>query len=264
LFGPAKTYYYNGKEFRVVMIKGKVAIVTGASSGIGYATAMALSKAGARVAAGARRTDKLESLKNDIEKSGGEVFIQKLDVTKKVDCDSFVDAVAKKWGTVDILVNNAGLMPLSFFKSFKVDEWDQMIDVNIKGVLYCTAAAIPHMLSKKSGHIVNISSVAGRIVFPAGSVYCATKHAVTALSEGLRQEFSQRANIRVTCIEPGVVLTELTNTITDKGLEKFVEATKQMEALHAGDIANAILFAVDSPAHMNVNEILVRPTSQER
>ncbi len=246
------------------MIKGKVAIVTGASSGIGYATAMALSKAGAKVAAGARRTDKLESLRNDIEKTGGEILIQKLDVTKKTDCDSFVDAVAKKWSTVDILVNNAGLMPLSFFKSFKVDEWDQMIDVNIKGVLYCTAAAIPHMLSKKSGHIVNISSVAGRIVFPAGSVYCATKHAVTALSEGLRQEFSQRANIRVTCIEPGVVLTELTNTITDKGLEKFVEATKQMEALHAEDIANAILFAVNSPAHMNVNEILVRPTSQER
>jgi NADP-dependent 3-hydroxy acid dehydrogenase YdfG len=251
------------------MIKGKVAIVTGASSGIGYATAMALSKAGAKVAAGARRTDKLESLKSDIEKSEGgggegEVLIQKLDVTKKADCDSFVDAAAKKWGTVDILINNAGLMPLSFFKSFKVDEWDQMIDVNIKGVLYCTAAAIPHMLSKKSGHIVNISSVAGRIVFPAGSVYCATKHAVTALSEGLRQEFSQRANIRVTCIEPGVVLTELTNTITDKGLEKFVEASKQMEALQAEDIASAILFAVNSPSHMNVNEIMVRPTSQER
>jgi NADP-dependent 3-hydroxy acid dehydrogenase YdfG len=120
------------------------------------------------------------------------------------------------------------------------------------------------MLAKKSGHIVNISSVAGRVVFPAGSVYCATKHAVTALSEGLRQEFSTRSNIRVTCIEPGVVATELTNMITDKSLEKFVEATKQMEALHAEDIANAILFAVESPSHMNVNEILVRPTTQER
>lgn len=246
------------------MIKGKVAIVTGASSGIGYATAVALSRAGVRVAAGARRMDKLESLQNEIAKSGGEVLIQKLDVTKKADCDSFVDAVVKKWSTVDILVNNAGLMPLSFFKSLKIDEWDRMIDVNIKGVLYCTAATIPHMLTKKSGHIVNVSSVAGRIVFPAGSVYCATKHAVTALSEGLRQEFSQRANIRVTCIEPGVVATELNNTITDKALEKFVEATKQMEALQAQDIANAILFAVDSPSHMNVNEILVRPTSQER
>lgn len=246
------------------MIKGKVAIVTGASSGIGYATCLALSKAGARVAAGARRTDRLESLEKEIAKNGGEILIQKLDVTKKTECDSFVDAAAKKWGMIDILVNNAGLMPLSFFKSLKVDEWDRMIDVNIKGVLYCTAAAIPHMLAKKSGHIVNISSVAGRFVFPAGSVYCATKHAVTALSEGLRQEFSTRSNIRVTCIEPGVVATELTNTITDKSLEKLVEATKQMEALHAEDIANAILFAVESPSHMNVNEILVRPTTQER
>jgi NADP-dependent 3-hydroxy acid dehydrogenase YdfG len=246
------------------MIKGKVAIVTGASSGIGYATCLALSKAGARVAAGARRTDRLESLEKEIAKNGGEILIQKLDVTKKAECDSFVHAAAKKWGMVDILVNNAGLMPLSFFKSLKVDEWDRMVDVNIKGVLYCTAAAIPHMLAKKWGHIVNISSVAGRVVFPAGSVYCATKHAVTALSEGLRQEFSTRSNIRVTCIEPGVVATELTNTITDKSLEKFVEATKQMEALHAEDIANAILFAVESPSHMNVNEILVRPTTQER
>jgi NADP-dependent 3-hydroxy acid dehydrogenase YdfG len=246
------------------MIKGKVAIVTGASSGIGYATCLTLSKTGARVAAGARRTDRLESLEKEIAKNGGEILIQELDVTKKAECDSFVDAAAKKWGMVDILVNNAGLMPLSFFKSLKVDEWDRMIDVNIKGVLYCTAAAIPHMLAKKSGHIVNISSVAGRVIFPAGSVYCATKHAVTALSEGLRQEFSTRSNIRVTCIEPGVVATELTNTITDKSLEKFVEATKQMEALYAEDIANAILFAVESPSHMNVNEILVRPTTQER
>ncbi len=246
------------------MIKGKVAIITGASSGIGYATALSLSKAGAKIAAGARRTDRLESLQSEIAKSGGEIFCQKLDVTKKADCDSFVDAVIKKWGTVDILVNNAGLMPLSFFKSLKVDEWDQMIDVNIKGVLYCTAAVITHMLNKKSGHIVNISSVAGRTVFPAGSVYCATKHAVAAFSEGLRQEFSQRANIRVTCIEPGVVATELTNTITDKALEKYVESTKEMQALQAEDIANAILFAVESPSHMNVNEILIRPTTQER
>jgi NADP-dependent 3-hydroxy acid dehydrogenase YdfG len=248
------------------MLDGKVAIVTGASSGIGHATALALSKAGAKVAAGARRTDRLQQLENQIAASGGadRTLIYKLDVTKKEECDAFVDAVAKRWGTVDILVNNAGLMPLSFFKSLKVDEWDRMIDVNIKGVLYCTAAAIPHMLAKKSGHIVNISSVAGRVVFPAGAVYCATKFAVAALSEGLRQELSQRANIRVTCIEPGVVATELLNTITDKSLERFVEASKQMESLRAEDIANAIMFAVESPAHMNVNEILIRPTAQER
>jgi NADP-dependent 3-hydroxy acid dehydrogenase YdfG len=246
------------------MIKGKVAVVTGASSGIGYATALALSKAGAKIAVGARRADRLESLQSEIAKAGGEILTHKLDVTKKADCDAFVDAAVKKWGAVDILVNNAGLMPLSFFKNLKVDEWDRMIDVNIKGVLYCTAAVITHMLAKKSGHIVNISSVAGRVVFPAGSVYCATKHAVAALSEGLRQEFSVRSNIRVTCIEPGVVATELTNTITDKALEKFVESVKQMEALQAEDIANAILFAVESPVHMNVNEILIRPTTQER
>jgi NADP-dependent 3-hydroxy acid dehydrogenase YdfG len=246
------------------MINDKVAIITGASSGIGYSTALAMSKAGAKIAAGARRTDRLESLQSEILKSGGEVITQRLDVTKKQECDAFVDAVIKKWGTVDILINNAGLMPLSFFKSLKVDEWDRMIDVNIKGVLYCTAAVINHMLDRKSGHIVNISSVAGRIVFPAGSVYCATKHAVAAFSEGLRQELSQRANIRVTCIEPGVVATELTNTITDKALEKFVESTKQMQALQSADIASAILFAVESPSHMNVNEVLIRPTAQER
>ena len=246
------------------MIKDKVAIVTGASSGIGYATALALSRAGAKVAAGARRMDRLESLQNEIIKNGGEVFVQKLDVTIKSECDAFTDAVMKKWGTVDILVNNAGLQPLSFFKNLKVEEWDKMIDVNIRGVLYCTAAVITHMVNKKSGHIVNISSIAGRIVYPAGSVYCATKHAITAFSEGLRQEFSQRSNIRITCIEPGVVATELINTITDKALEKYVERTKQMEALQAEDIANAIIFAVQAPNHVNVNEILIRPTTQER
>ncbi|MBM3905461.1 MAG: SDR family oxidoreductase [Thaumarchaeota archaeon] len=246
------------------MLEGKVAIITGASSGIGEATARALSKAGAKVAIGARRTDRLEQIKSQIEKDGGEVFMQKLDVTKKVDCDSFVDAVIQKWGTVDILVNNAGLMPLSFFKNLKVSEWDQMVDVNIKGVLYCTGAVIPHLVAKKSGHIVNLSSVAGRIVFPAGSVYCATKHAVAAFSEGLRQEFSIRYNIRVTSIEPGVVATELNDTITDESLKGFVESAKKMVALQAEDIANAILFAVESPPHMNVNEILIRPTTQER
>src|SRR5574338_21024 len=187
------------------MLKGKVAIITGASSGIGQATAVALSKAGAKVAIGARRTDRLESLKSELEKNGGEVFVQKLDVTKKAECDSFVDAVIKKWGTVDILVNNAGLMPLSFFINFKISEWDQMIDVNIKGVLYCTAAVIPHLYAKKAGHIVNIASLAA-----------------------------------------------------------FVESAKKMEALQSQDIANAILYAVDSPPHVNVNEILIRPTTQER
>ena len=246
------------------MIRNKVVIVTGASSGIGYATAFELSKAGAKVAAGARRVEKLETLKNEVQKYGGEIIVKKLDVTKKEDCDSFINLVTKTWNHIDILINNAGIMPLSFFKNLKLSEWEQMIDVNLKGVLYCTAAVIPSMITKKSGHIVNISSVAGRIVFPAGSVYCATKHAVTAFSEGLRQELSQRYNIKVTCIEPGVVSTELPNTITDKSLESFVESVKEMESLKAEDIANAIIYSLDSPQYLNINEILLRPLSQEK
>ena len=246
------------------MIRNKVVIVTGASSGIGYATALELSKAGAKVAAGARRVEKLETLKNEVQKHGGEIIVKKLDVTKKEDCDSFINLVTKTWNHIDILINNAGLMPLSFFKNLKISEWEQMIDVNLKGVLYCTAAVIPFMITKKSGHIVNISSVAGRIVFPAGSVYCATKHAVTAFSEGLRQELSQRYNIKVTCIEPGVVSTELPNTITDKSLDSFVESVREMESLNAEDIANAIIYSHDSPQYLNINEILLRPLSQEK
>jgi NADP-dependent 3-hydroxy acid dehydrogenase YdfG len=150
------------------MIKDKVAIITGASSGIGFATALALSKAGAKVAIGARRVDRLEELAKKISAEGGEVFYQKLDVTQRSECENFAKAVLDKWNSIDILVNNAGLMPLSFFKSLKFDEWDRMVDVNIKGVLYSTGAVISHMKEKKSGHIVNLSSVAGRIVFPAG------------------------------------------------------------------------------------------------
>jgi len=246
------------------MIKGQVAVVTGASSGIGYATALAVAKAGGKVVAGARRLEKLDQLKKDIEKIGGECIILSCDVTKRADCDNLINTAMKKWNRVDILINNAGLMPLSFVKNLKVDEWDQMVDVNIKGVLYCTAAIIPHLIKQNSGHIVNISSVAGRVVFPAGSVYCATKYAVRAFSEGIRQELSTRNNIRVTTIEPGIVDTELTNTITDKSLESFVKHSKTIQSLKAEDIANSILFALESPVHMNVNEITIRPTTQER
>jgi len=245
------------------LIQDKVVVITGGSSGIGYSTAKALAKKGAKIVAGARRLDKLETLKKEITDDGGEIIICGTDVTKKSDCDNLVKQAIDKYGTVDVLINNAGLMPLSFVKSLKIDEWDRMIDVNIKGVLYCTAAVVPTMVEKKSGHIVNISSVAGRVVFPAGSVYCATKHAVTAFSEGLRQELSVRKNIRITSIEPGVVQTELTNTITEKALEAFVEKHKEMEGLKAEDISNAIIFALDAPNHVNVNEILVRPTAQE-
>ena len=239
-------------------------MVTGASSGIGRATALALAKGGIRVALGARRGDRLKELESEIEAAGGTATSYVVDVTQREQCQAFVEDAAQRWGQIDILVNNAGLMPLSFVKNLHIDEWDQMVDVNIKGVLYCTAAVLPHMLEAGSGHIVNISSVAGRVVFPAGSVYCATKHAVTAFSEGLRQELSARKGIRVTCIEPGVVATELTNTITDDSLKSFVEGSKNMEALQSRDIAEAVAYAVSSPGHVNVNEILIRPTVQER
>lgn len=246
------------------MIKDKIALITGASSGIGYSTAIALAKEGSKIIAGARRIEKLEELKKTIEGQGGEIIIQKLDVTKRGDCSNFVNIANEKFGKIDILINNAGIMPLSFIKSLKIDEWDMMVDVNIKGVFYCTAAVIPFMLKNKSGHIVNMSSVAGRIVFPAGSVYCATKQAIAAFSEGLRQEFSQRSNIRVTCIEPGVVATELTDTITDTSLDAFLETVKKMEPLQPEDIANSILYALQTPSHVNVNEVLIRPVQQDR
>ena len=246
------------------MLKNKVAIITGASSGIGYVTSLTLSKAGIKVAVGARRTEKLQELEKQIIKNNGEILVQKTDVTRKSDCDSLVKTIVEKWGKVDILINNAGLMPLSYFKNGKVEEWEQMIDVNIKGVLYCTSAVVPYMVEKKSGHIINISSVAGRIVFAGGSVYCATKHAIAALSEGLRKELSPTYNIRVTCIEPGAVETELLESITDESMTGFIQATKNMETLRSDDIANAILYAVQAPEHVNVNEILIRPTAQER
>jgi NADP-dependent 3-hydroxy acid dehydrogenase YdfG len=246
------------------VLKNKVAIITGASSGIGYATSLTLSKAGIKVAVGARRTERLQELEKQIIKNNGEILIQKTDVTRKSDCDSLVDVVVEKWGKVNILINNAGLMPLSYFKNGKVEEWEQMIDVNIKGVLYCTSAVVPYMLEKRSGHIINISSVAGRVVFAGGSIYCATKHAIAALSEGLRKELSPTYNIRVTCIEPGAVETELLESITDESMTGFIQATKNMETLRSDDIANAILYAVQAPEHVNVNEILIRPTAQER
>jgi NADP-dependent 3-hydroxy acid dehydrogenase YdfG len=246
------------------MIKDKIVLITGASSGIGYSTAMVLSKEGAKIVAGARRIERLEELKKSVESQGGEIIIQKLDVTTLDDCNNFAKIAIERYGNIDVLVNNAGIMPLSFFKNQRVDEWDRMVDVNIKGVFYCTSAVIPFMLNNKSGHIVNISSTAGRIVFPAGSVYCATKHAITAFSEGLRQEFSQRSNIRVSCIEPGVVATELTNTITDSSLESFIQNTKKMQPLQAEDIANSILYVLKAPINVNVNEIMLRPISQER
>ena len=245
------------------MKRSKVIMITGASSGIGYATALAFAKISSKIAICSRRNSKLKELESKIIQNGVEVLSQRVDVTQKTESVSFAKKIFEKWGDIDVLINCAGVAPLSLLKNLKINEWEQMIDVNVKGLMYCTAAVLPYMIEKKSGHIVNLSSLAGRIVFPAGSVYCATKHAVTAFSEGLRQELSPRFNIRVTCLEPGVVNTGLINQITDKSLQRFVENTKKMSALKAEDIARVILFAVNVPRNVNINELVIRPTTQE-
>ena len=244
-------------------IKNKVAIVTGASSGIGEATAEALVANGAKVVLAARSMDKLNALKEKLNQAGGEVLVVKLDVTKKEDFKNLVEKTLENFDTIDILVNNAGIMPLSFVKSLKTDEWEQMIDTNIKGVLNGVGAVLPTLLENKSGHIINISSVAGRKVFQGGAVYCATKFAVTAFSEGLRAELSPSENIRITAIEPGAVNTNLTSTITDEKVkEQMMPMFENMEMLEATDIAASVIYALKQPQRVNVNEVLLLPTEQ--
>ncbi len=242
-------------------MKNKVALITGASSGIGMATAILLAKNGIKVGLLARRIDRLTALKKEIEPANAVVLPG--DVTKKDDLNKAANRLISMWGHIDILVNNAGLMPLSFIKNLHIDEWEKMVDVNIKGVLYAAAAVLPIMLKQKSGHIINISSVAGRRVFPSGAVYCATKYAVRAFSDGLRAELTSQDRIRVTTIEPGIVQTELQDHITDKDAKGFLaERISAMRPLMAKDIANSILYAVSQPDYVDVAEILVLPTDQ--
>jgi len=243
-------------------LQDKIALVTGASAGIGEATARALAAAGVKVALAARRTERLEKIATEISSDPDRTVVCTMDVTSRQSVNAGVYTVLDRWGHIDILVNNAGIMPLSFIRNLKVDEWLQMVDVNINGVMYCTAAVLPSMLDRKSGHIVNISSVAGRRVLASGSVYCGTKFFVNAFSEGLRMELSPEDNIRVTIIEPAMTESELRNTITDQNVLKRYESMKNMKILEADDIARAIVYAVSQPRHVNVNEILIRPTEQ--
>ncbi len=239
----------------------KVAIITGASSGIGEATALLLAEHGANIVIAARREDRLQSLAAKIGREQCEIAVT--DVTKPEDTDAMIAAAMNRWGKVDILINNAGLMPLSFMKNLHVEEWHRMVDVNVKGVLNCLASALPVMKKQENGHIINVSSVAGRRVFPGGAVYCATKFAVTALSEGLRMELAPELNIRVTSIEPGAVATELPDHITDKEIiDGFSKRFQNITRLESIDIAESILYAVSQPGHVNVNEILVLPRQQ--
>lgn len=242
-----------GKEINME----KVVLITGASSGIGAGIACELAKAGAKLALGARRTDRLETLAQEIRKDGGEVLTRSLDVTDRDDVAAFAEAAREVFGRVDVIVNNAGVMPLSLMSSLKVDEWERMIDVNIKGVLYGIAAVLPEMTARGSGHIINIASIGALTVSPTAAVYCATKFAVRAISDGLRQENDK---IRVTCIHPGVVESELADTITDPAAAEVMRTYRAI-ALKPDAIARAVRYAIEQPEDVDVNEIVVRPTA---
>ena len=243
-------------------IKDKVVVITGASSGLGEATARLLASEGATVVLGARRVERLKTLAEELNAKGGKAFAVATDVTDRQQVKQLVDIAVEKFGRIDVIINNAGLMQQSPLDKLKVDEWDNMIDINIKGVLYGIAAALPQMERQKFGHIINVSSVAGHKVTPAGVVYCATKHAVRAITEGLRTEVKPY-NMRTTIISPGAVATELPNHITDKesaaGIQQFYEGY----AIPADSFARAVAFAITQPEDVDINEILFRPTRQE-
>lgn len=243
-------------------IKGKIVVVTGASSGLGEATARLLSAQGATVVLGARRTDRLQALVKELEGRGGQALALATDVTQRQQVKDLVDAAARTYGRIDVMINNAGLMPQAPLEQLKVDEWDRMIDVNLKGVTYGIAAALPHMQRQKSGHFVNVSSVAGHKVGPGFAVYAATKFAVRALSEGLRQEV-KLYNIRTTVISPGAVATELPNTVSDPAAAERLRGFYAQVAVPAESFARAVAFALSQPPEVDINEILYRPTRQE-
>lgn len=240
---------------------GKVVVITGASSGLGEATARMLAAMGASVVLGARRAERLQALVDNIKAGGGQALAVTTDVTKREQVQALVDAAVKEFGRLDVIINNAGIMPQSLLENLKVDEWDAMIDVNIKGVLYGIAAALPYMKEQKSGHIINVASVAGHRVGPGSSVYAATKFAVRALSEGLRQEVKPYG-LRTTIISPGAVATELPNTITDSAVGERVNKFYEETAIPADSFARAVVYAMSQPEDVDINEILFRPTSQ--
>jgi len=241
-------------------IKDKVVIITGASSGLGEATGRLLAERGAKLMLAARREDRLQSLAGDIEEADGTVAYKVTDVADRNQVESLAEATLEKFGQIDVMLNNAGVMPLSPLDALKVDEWERMVDINIKGVLYGIAAVLPHMRERKQGHIINMSSVAGHVVFPSAAVYCATKYAVRAISEGLRQE--SNGEIRVTNISPGAVATELPNTISDASTAENVNDLYKV-AIGADAIARAIAYAIEQPDDVDVNELIIRPTKQQ-
>jgi NADP-dependent 3-hydroxy acid dehydrogenase YdfG len=243
---------------RIEGIEGKVVVITGASSGIGEATARELARRGAKVVLGARRTDRLDALVAELRRDGHAAKSVKTDVTKLEDVQRLFKLALDEFGRLDVWINNAGIMPLSPLEALKIDEWNQMIDVNIRGVLHGIYAALPHFKQMKSGQFVNVSSLGGRISIATGAVYCGTKFAVHAISEALRQEVG--GDIRVTVISPGVVESELAGTITDAGTKQFIDKFREIY-ITPDAIARAIGFAIAQPADVDVSELIVRATA---
>ena len=241
-------------------IENKIVVITGASSGLGEATARLLTAQGAKVVLGARRLDRLQALAAELDLPAGSVV--QTDVTQADQVQALVDQAVKLHGRIDVIINNAGLMPHSPLERGKIEDWDRMIDVNIKGVLYGIAAALPYMKDQKSGHVINVSSVAGHKVGPGGAVYAATKHAVRVISEGLRQEVKPY-NIRSTIISPGAVDTELPDSITEPDVAAGVRERYAHWAIPADSFARCVGFAMSQPEDVDINEILFRPTVQE-
>lgn len=243
-------------------IENKVVAITGGSSGIGEATARHLADLGAKIVLGARREDKLQAIVNDIKKNGGEAEYVVMDVTKRSDVEALVQKAVDTYGQLDAIVNNAGIMPIAPMSALKVDEWDRMIDINIKGVLYGIAAALPVFEKQESGHFINMSSIAGVKVFsPGGTVYSGTKFAVRAISEGLRHEVGGK--IRTTCIEPGAIDSELKHGTSHGDSVAAVKNLYDNWAIPADSIARAIAYVIEQPADVDVNEIIIRPTVQD-
>ncbi len=239
-------------------VKGKVVAITGASSGIGEATARLLAQHGAHVVLGARRSDRLEKLASTLTEEGGSAAYQTLDVVNRDEMDSFIEFAVSKFGRVDVILNNAGIMPLSPLEALKVDEWNRMIDVNIRGVLHGIAAGLPVMKKQGFGQFINIASIGAYAVSPTAAVYCATKYAVRAISEGLRQEVG--SDIRVTQISPGVTESALADSISDDQAREVMKEYRRI-SIPASSIAQAILFAIEQPPEVDVNEIIIRPTA---